>query len=63
MKPLFLDGEQVEKHLPLPDLLDGIEKSFVNYSNKVEGLIHPQRLVLNVQKNDLFWTFRTNRCG
>ncbi|XP_066910907.1 ketimine reductase mu-crystallin-like [Clytia hemisphaerica] len=55
MKPLFLDGEQVEQHLPLLDLLDGIEKSFVNYSNKIEGLIHPQRLVLNVQNNDLFF--------
>lgn len=55
MKALFLNNDEVEKNLPLPDLLDGIQKSFVHYTNKIKGIVQPQRVVLNVQNNDLFF--------
>lgn len=54
MKPLFLDSDQVNQHLPLNELITGIEASFVNFSNKVEGLVQPSRLVMKVQNEDLF---------
>ena len=47
-KPLFLDGEQVENHLPLPALIEAIEKCFVQYSTKVTGVTQPQRLFVPV---------------
>ena len=55
MKPLFLDSDQVYQHLPLEELLSGIETSFLNFSNKVEGIVQPSRLVLKVQNDDLFF--------
>jgi len=55
MKPLFMDNGQVENNLPLDKLIEGIERSFVQFSSQVEGVVQPQRMVLNVQNDDLFF--------
>lgn len=55
MKPLFLDSDEVSRNLPFLELLTGIENSFVNFSNKTKGIEQPQRMVLKVQNNDLFF--------
>lgn len=53
-KPIFLDGEEVEQYLLLKDLITCIETSFVQFSNKDDGLVQPQRLFLPVSDENFF---------
>jgi len=51
-KPLYLDQDEVETNLPLPELIDAIEKCFVQYSQKVSGITQPQRLFMPVGEDE-----------
>ena len=51
---LFLNGQEVEKYLHLNDLINGIEKSFVQFSNKVEGIQQPLKVLLPLYDDNLF---------
>lgn len=51
---LFLNAQEVEQNLPLQELIDGIENSFVQFTTKQEGVSQPQRMVIPVSQKNFF---------